>query len=79
LVLSTFVGERAGEYLYAALTTNTQIGGGGKAFQARDQKGGGEQMSKEIEDKIKEGLINSAPDKEGADWVKSAIEAVKLS
>jgi hypothetical protein len=35
-------------------------------------------MSKEIEDKIKEGLINSAPDKEGADWVKSAIDSGKI-
>ena len=35
-------------------------------------------MSKEIEDKIKEGIINSAPDKEGADWVKSAIDSGRI-
>ena len=35
-------------------------------------------MSKEIEDKIKEGIINSAPDMESADWVKSAIDSGKI-
>jgi hypothetical protein len=35
-------------------------------------------MSRELEDKIKKGIINSAPDKEGADWVKSAIDSGRI-
>ena len=35
-------------------------------------------MSKEIEDKIKAGIIAAAPDKEGADWVKTAIDSGKI-
>lgn len=32
-------------------------------------------MSKEIEDKIKDGIIAAAPDKDSADWIKSRIES----
>ena len=35
-------------------------------------------MGKEIEDKIKAGIIATAPDKESADWVKSAIDSGKI-
>ena len=35
-------------------------------------------MGKEIEDKIKAGIIAAAPDKESADWVKAAIESGKI-
>ena len=35
-------------------------------------------MSKEIEDKIKAGIINAAPDQEAAAWVKQAMESGKI-
>ena len=35
-------------------------------------------MGKEIEDKIKAGIIAAAPDQESADWVKSAIDSGKI-
>ncbi len=35
-------------------------------------------MGKEIEDKVKAGIIAAAPDKEGADWVKAAIDSGKI-
>lgn len=35
-------------------------------------------MSKEIEDKIKAGIIATAPDQEGAAWAKQAIESGRI-
>jgi hypothetical protein len=35
-------------------------------------------MSKEVEDKIKAGIIAAAPDKESAAWAKSAIDSGKI-
>jgi hypothetical protein len=35
-------------------------------------------MGKEIEDKIKAGIIAAAPDKESADWVKAAMDSGKI-
>ena len=35
-------------------------------------------MGKEIEDKIKAGIIAAAPDKESAGWVKAAMDSGKI-
>ena len=35
-------------------------------------------MDKEIEDKIKAGIIAAAPDQEAAAWVKSAIDSGRI-
>jgi hypothetical protein len=35
-------------------------------------------MSKEIEDKIANGIIAAAPDKEAEAWVKQAIESGRI-
>jgi hypothetical protein len=35
-------------------------------------------MGQKIEDKIKAGIVAAAPDKESADWVKSAIDSGKI-
>jgi len=35
-------------------------------------------MGKEIEDKIKAGIIATAPDKEGQEWIKQAIESGRI-
>jgi hypothetical protein len=35
-------------------------------------------MGKEIEDKIKDGIIAAAPDKDSAAWAKSAIDSGKI-
>ena len=44
----------------------------------RDRGGGGKDMSKEIEDKIKAGIIAAAPDKESAAIAKSMIDSGKI-
>ena len=35
-------------------------------------------MDKEIEDKVKAGIIAAAPDKEGEAWIKQAIESGRI-
>jgi len=44
----------------------------------RDRRGGGKVMSKEIEDKIAEGIIAAAPDQNSATWAKQAIESGRI-
>jgi hypothetical protein len=35
-------------------------------------------MSKDLSDKIAEDIITAAPDRESADWVRSAIDSGKI-